>query len=440
MHRYNVLMIDIRTRRKIGTIPTAREPLRLYFLQWRKEVWVHFADVHYSFTVIKTEDRNSSNVLSGRIQSVNLADEMIADQDMLEGKTAFVTTFSYPGIKELNLETKNYTNFRNFAGYGCAGTSGIAYNSYNKHLYVGCRKPYQRRSTLILELDTVTDTTKNWSLPGVPFVSPDGRFVVLLYRTETVTNKQFSRINILAVNGTRFNASYYADLHFPGWVSNPVFYPKGETSGSYFLFLALEYTNKMAVVDLELAKTGNISYVKYIEDVDSYKSGFSWESRSDWFVAEKWIISPITVNKTVVIINAETQKIHAKIRGVNGAHFAVWVPASTSSVTSGPTPSVTSGPAPSVTSGPTPSVTSGPAPSVTSGPTPSVTSGPAPSVTSGPTPSVTSGPAPSVTSGPTSSESPRPTTTGYSQNTTSGTFGIGRPSCLIFLMILYAFL
>ena len=297
-------------------------------------------------------------------------DTLLVVEDMQEGNMAFVTDYYVAGIHELNLETKNYTSFRNFSRYNCTGTLGIAYNSYNKHLYVGCDK---KPSPSVVELDPVSGTTKNWSFPGFPFVSPDGRYAVFLYRT-----KNTSRMNILAVNGAGFNASHYPELRIPGGVSHAVFYPKGKTSESFYVFLTLDYTNKMAVVDLDLAKNGNISDVKYIENVGDQSTPFWWVRRG-LFIAGKWIISPATQDNTVVIINAETQKIHGKIGAVNGGHFAVWVPKPTTSGTSVPS----------------------------------------------------------------SCESPRPTsvtTTGTSQNTISGSVGIGRPSCLIFLVVLYVFM
>ena len=241
---------------------------------------------------------------------------MVADKDLNKGKTAYVTHFSNPGIHKLNLEIKSYTRFINFTDFGCSGTYGIAYNSYNSHLYVACKKKYPTIS--IIEMDTNSNEYTRRSFPGFPFVSPNGKFIVVLYRY-----KNISRMNILAVKNPS-TSEHYGELRIPGGVSHAVFYPKSENPNSYYAFVTLDYSDKMAVVDLDLAKNG-MSAVTYIENVDELDTTLHGAPR-DLFIGGKWIISPATKSKTVVIIDADTRKVHGKISDVNGGSFAVWVP------------------------------------------------------------------------------------------------------------------
>ena len=249
---------------------------------------------------------------------------MLADKKLNEGKTAYVTHFTNPGIHELNLETKSYTRFINFTDYGCSGTYGIAYNSYNNHLYVDCQKNH--RSISVIRMDTKSDVYGRWNVSGSPFVSPNGKFVLVLYRY-----KNISRMNIFGVKNPSIS-EHYGELRIPGGVSHTVFYPKSKNPDSYYAFVTLDYSNKMAVVDLDLAKNG-MSAVTYIESVDELDTTPHGASR-DLFLSGKWIISPATKSKTVVIIDADTRKVHGKVNDVNGGKFAVWVPV-TGSGTSG---------------------------------------------------------------------------------------------------------
>ena len=57
-----VHMIDIRTRKKIETLPPASNPYGLHCLPWRKEVWVQLRSNRYSFQVIETEDLTRTSV------------------------------------------------------------------------------------------------------------------------------------------------------------------------------------------------------------------------------------------------------------------------------------------------------------------------------------------------------------------------------------------
>ena len=55
-----VHVIDIKTQRKIETIPTDAYPYGLHFLPWRKEVWVHSWNLS-TFDVIETEGRRRTH-------------------------------------------------------------------------------------------------------------------------------------------------------------------------------------------------------------------------------------------------------------------------------------------------------------------------------------------------------------------------------------------
>ncbi|XP_028392680.1 follistatin-related protein 5-like [Dendronephthya gigantea] len=333
----SVHVIDSKTRKKIETIPTDPFPIGLHCLLWRKEVWVHSWSLS-TFDIIATESRNRTHkAVRAHIKPGWTHGYMVADKDLNEGKTAFVTHFKNPGIHELNLETKTYTSFRNFSKYGCTGTMGIAYNAYNKYLFVECQKGY--RSLALVTQDTSGGITISWSILGVPFVSPNGRYVVILHRNTSI-------MNIFAIEGSAgININVYPRLSIPGGVSHAVFFPKGNTSDSYNVFVTLDYSNKIAVIDLSLGKKLNISDVKYIENVGFLDSTTHGASRN-LFINNKWIISPATRDKAVVIINAETRKIHGKISGVNEGTFAVWVPGRPPATTPpATTPSATTPPA-----------------------------------------------------------------------------------------------
>ena len=55
-----VHVIDIKTQKKIETIPTDPYPYGLHSLPWRKEVWVHSWNLS-TFDVIETEGRNRTH-------------------------------------------------------------------------------------------------------------------------------------------------------------------------------------------------------------------------------------------------------------------------------------------------------------------------------------------------------------------------------------------
>ncbi|XP_046864611.1 follistatin-related protein 5-like, partial [Xenia sp. Carnegie-2017] len=311
-----VHVINVTTRQVIESIKTDPQPHGLYYLPWRKEVWVHSWNLS-TFDVIKTDTRNRSHrAIRAHISPGWTHGQMIADKALLKGQRGYVTHFSNPGIHKLNLEGKSYAGFVNLSTHGCTGTFRIAYNFYNQRVYVDCR--YRYRSVSTLEINPSNDTvTRTFRFPGYSFASPNGRFLVTTYRRGNI-----SRMNILFFSGSDFQ--HHPQLLIPGGVSRAVFYPKKTNPDTYYVFVTLDYINKMAVVDLELAGRNDSSRWKYIDDVDRLETRRHGASRK-LFINGKWILSPASKSKTVVIIDAETQKVHGKIANVNEGDLAVWV-------------------------------------------------------------------------------------------------------------------
>ena len=249
---------------------------------------------------------------------------MLAHNDIGDGNTAYVTHLFNSGFHKINLQSKTYSGYINLTSLRCTGTYGIAYSPVNNHLFVQCRK---RPGNSILEVDVANDNiVKNWNILGSPFVSPNGRYIVVLYGpvNETSNTLLDSRMNVLEI--TRSGVSNYPELRIPGGVSEVTFYPKKTNAGSYYAFVTLKFDSKIAVVDLDLAKNGNLSDVQYIENVDELDTSRHGASRVI-VSGGKWIVSPASRSKSVVIIDADTHEVHGKVQDVDGGDYTVWVDA-----------------------------------------------------------------------------------------------------------------
>lgn len=243
---------------------------------------------------------------------------MLAQKDLLNGDTGYVSHLWNPGVHKIDLKNKDYSGFINMTSQGCIGTYGIVYSPINKHLFVECRK---KMGNSIVQMKVPNGNMTSRKILGSPFVSPDGRYIIMLYApvNETANKLLDSRMNVLEVATDR----KYPEIRIPGGVSRVVFYAK--KSGSYYAFVTLKYTNKIAVVDLDLAKNGISSDVlTYIDDVGDANTGTHAASRGI-FSGGKWIVSPAFKSKIVVVIDADTRKVHGKVGNVNGGGFGVWV-------------------------------------------------------------------------------------------------------------------
>ena len=242
---------------------------------------------------------------------------MYAYKQVNDGKVGYVTHMFDPGLHKLDLSTKTYKGFVNVSHYGCAGTFNFAYSSVNKHGFFDCRG-----TNYTLELDVSSDQiVRKWNFNGVPYVSPDGRFIVTLYKSVNESSNALiaSKVYVLAITGDSAPGSaptLKTPIDIPGGVSDLVFAPENRLVA----YISLIYSDRIAVLDLKLHT------VTYITGVGSVLSGPGRHSTSrPLIIAGSWIVTPATASSSVAIINAATKKLHGMVSGVPGGRGLVAV-------------------------------------------------------------------------------------------------------------------
>lgn len=98
-----------------------------------------------------------------------------------------VSHFYESGIHKIDLKDKSYKTFINMSSYDCKSTFGLAYSSVKKYAFVQCLGSLRDQNTkkmLIVDVKTEKVVKVNKSITagatGIPYASPDGKFVVVL--------------------------------------------------------------------------------------------------------------------------------------------------------------------------------------------------------------------------------------------------------------------
>ena len=243
---------------------------------------------------------------------------MFADPQVRDGKIGYVTHMFNPGLHQLDLTTKTYKNFVNVSDYDCTGTFNFAYSPVNKHVFFDCTG-----SRALLEMDITTDKiVRKWNFTGAPHASPDGRYIVALYKSinESANLLLASKVYVLIISGKDSAPTLKSKLDIPGGVSYLVFDKKAGKQGSFVAYISLVYKDKIAVLDLDLA---SVSYIEGVGSVFS-KPGMHSVNRP-LLVSGSWLVSPATANNSVAVINTATQELHGMVSGVVGGKGLVAV-------------------------------------------------------------------------------------------------------------------
>lgn len=333
-----VHVINVQERKVVETISTGSYPYDLYYLPWLKEVWIH-TWTNSTFDVISTAGslEKTHKAIKAHVKPGWTHGYMFADPQVRDGKVGYVTHMFNPGLHQLDLITKSYKDFVNVSNYGCTGTFNFVYSSVNKHAFFDCF-----RSRALLEMDITNDNiVHKWNITGVPYVSPDGRYIVVLYKSvnETANLLLASQVYVLTISGKNSATALKSTLDIPGGVSDLVFVQKVDKKGSFIAYISLVYRDKIAMLDLDLIESGNTK-VSYIEGVGSVHSAPGMHAVGrPLLVSGSWLVTPATANNSVTIINIASRELHGMVSGVVGGKGLVVVHPKSPSPSPSPSPS-----------------------------------------------------------------------------------------------------
>ena len=242
---------------------------------------------------------------------------MFADPEVKDGKTGYITHLFNPGLHQIDLIAKAYKTFVNVSDYDCTGTLNFVYSPVNKHAFFDCYRSSTK--VALLEMNLSNDTiVRKWNIAGVPYASPDGRYIVALYKSvnESTNLLLASKVYVLVIPGKDSATILKSTLDIDGGVSDLVYYEKVEKKGSFIAYISLIYSDKIAVLDLDYLDSGN-PQISYIVNVGSVYSAPGMHSVSRPLVASgPWLVTPATANQSLAIINIAKQELYGMVKGV----------------------------------------------------------------------------------------------------------------------------
>ena len=168
---------------------------------------------------------------------------------------------------------------------------------------------------------------KKWNTTGAPYASPDGRYIVTLYKSvnETANLLLDSKVFVLFIPDNNSPAVFKSEFDIPGGVSKLVFDKKADQQGGYLAYISLVYSDKIAVMDLDLLEL-YAAKISYIEGVGSVFTAPGMHSvHRSLFKSGSWLLSPATANNSVAIINTATRELHGMFMGVVGGRRLIAV-------------------------------------------------------------------------------------------------------------------
>ena len=141
-----------------------------------------------------------------------------------------------------------------------------------------------------------------------------------------------SKVFVLFIPEKNSVAVFKSKFYIPGGVSKLVFDKKVGQQGGYLAYISLIYSDKIAVIDLDLLES-YAAKISYIEGVGTVFTAPGMHSvHRSLFKSGSLLVSPATANNSVAIIDTATRELHGMVMGVVGGRRLIAVHAPPSSL------------------------------------------------------------------------------------------------------------
>lgn len=231
-------------------------------------------------------------------------------------KYAYVTHIMEPGLHEVDLATKQYSKFYNLSDYQCYGTFSLALSQPHRYAFVQCYTNEERDTKAQIVLDLKEEQIKaiNSIHFGLPFASPDGRFVITLNYFAILTQ-------YIDPSGQLY---LFQDIESNLLLSSLAFYPR---DAGYDVYVTSK--DQSAIILLHVDQTG-IKTLKVISTVGKPSQDTDWVHTQRSIVIGcgsnvRYLATPATGEDAVVVLDGEKQEMGGMVKGIKGARTIVWV-------------------------------------------------------------------------------------------------------------------
>lgn len=233
-----------------------------------------------------------------------------------ESKYAYVTHIMEPGLHEVDLATKQYTKFYNLSDNQCYGTFGLAVSQPHRYAFVQCytNADLDTKAQIVMDLDEKQIKAISSINFGLPFASPDGRFVITLNYYAIIT--QF-----IDPAGQIY---LFQEIESNLLLGHLAFYPR---DAGYDVYVTSK--DQSAIIVLHVDPRG-IETLKFISEVGKPSSDTDWIHTQRPIVIgcgsnARYLATPASGEDAVVILDAEQQETRGRVEGIKGARAIVWV-------------------------------------------------------------------------------------------------------------------
>ncbi|XP_043925100.1 follistatin-related protein 4 isoform X2 [Protopterus annectens] len=316
-----VLIIDILAQKVMQSVQTNAVPVKLHYDKSHDQIWVLcWGDMKKSHPTLQVipeasggENHHAADTPFGTVENFFIPPTNLIINHIRFG---FLFHRSEPAIHKIDLETMTRIKTINLRNYTCI-PHAMAYTHLGGYLFVQCKT---RKSTLVssqIIIDSVTDSVigHNSDISGMPYISPDGRYVVSIDGQSGIIKVQ----EITFLGEIIFRMELQTNMH----IADLAFQTSFTESNQYYVYATSRIHTDVLFLEMS---TGRMNILKNLKD-PVRSIDWPWNSHNrvitDSGLFGQYLATPS--KDSVFVINGRQNALHCEVSSIKTGNTVIWI-------------------------------------------------------------------------------------------------------------------
>ncbi|XP_048463601.1 follistatin-related protein 5 [Rhincodon typus] len=321
-----VLIVDIQSQKAIQIVATDPVPVKLHYDKSHDQVWLlSWGDDEKNSPTLQVINQASGSAAHHTVHTQPVGKQFDRVDDFFIPSTTiiinhirfgFILHKGEPALHKIDLETMTYIKTISLKDYNCVPQS-LAYSHLGGYYFVHCSVGITGATEPQIIVDSVTDSVigYNGDISGVPYISPDGHYLVSID-----DQRGLMRVQSITIQGEiRECFEIHTNLH----ISDTTFQPSFTEANQYNIFASSSVQTNVLFVELS---TGKVKMVKSLKEPMKTEE-WPWNSKNRVIVDSdlfgQYLMTPS--KESLFILDGRLSKLNCEITEVDKGNTIIWV-------------------------------------------------------------------------------------------------------------------
>lgn len=321
-----VLIVDVQSQKAMQIVSTDPVPVKLHYDKSHDQVWVlSWGNMDKTSPTLQVITQASGTAAHHTIHTQPVGNQFDRVDDFFISSTTliinhirfgFILHKDEAALQKIDLETMSYIKTISLKDYNCIPES-LAYTHLGGYYFIYCKPDSTGAILPQLVVDSVTDSIigYNGNVTGMPYVSPDGHYLVSFDDVRGLV-----RIQSISIRGEIEDTF---DIHTNLHISDLTFQPSFTEAHQYNVYASSSTQTDVLFVELS---SGKVKMVKSLKEPLKPEE-WPWNSKNRVIEGSglfgQYLMTPS--KEALFILDGRLNKLNCEITEVEKGNTVIWV-------------------------------------------------------------------------------------------------------------------